>query len=70
MYIIPRPHECPDCGFKMDFSPHDHHYTPRVDRGQSTLCPQCWENFIKQNVPVMHYVPGNKVRDSSSTPPP
>lgn len=70
MYLIPQTHECPECGFQMNFSPSDHYRTPRVDYGHSILCPRCWEKFIKENVPVMHLIPGNKIRDSSSTPPP
>lgn len=58
MYLIPQPYKCPKCGHECFYSPHEPHPSPVLEVTQfiDPTCPECWQQFIKQHVPVMERV--------------
>lgn len=51
VYIVPQPYVCPKCKTEINYSPHDGWGMPAIDG--SPICPTCYIEFLKANVPVM-----------------
>jgi DNA-directed RNA polymerase subunit RPC12/RpoP len=63
-YIMPAPYKCIKCGFEFNFTPHNTHSAPVLQREipggngiyqqSMPICPKCWAKFLMDNVGIAY----------------
>lgn len=56
VYWEPQPYKCPKCGTTTTWANNNGTVAsvPIIDG--APVCPKCWEEFVKANVPIMKKV--------------